>query len=135
MLMNLTGKIKTGIVILAALSGVIRPEKSPLNQGYVFPVMVVIFGSLMIPFLVGLSLIFKKREIIKPNWNDNLLTRRKPLPFIQFAAYIFVANGIATIISTAIRDHQLNGNGLVNMDFGIGMLIGIQLTLLWIKNK
>lgn len=94
--------------------------------------MPLIFGSIAIPlitkFNAGLG-----REIVKPTWNDNPLTLKRPLSFFHFGSFFLITVGLSILLGTAIKFHTLNFFGLTAISFGLGILIGIGLTLKWIK--
>ena len=75
------------------------------------------------------------REIIKPTWNDNPLTLKRPLSFFHFGAFFFMTIGISMLLGTAIKFQTLSFFGLTAISFGFGILIGIWLTLKWTKSR
>jgi len=131
---NKTGKIKAIVLGLLALPNLLAPIGAVGQQGLAIILMPLIFATIAIPliakFNAGLG-----REIVKPNWNDNPLTLRRPLTMFNFFAYFFLTVGLSMLIGTAIKFHTLSNFGLTSISFGLGIFIGIWLTLKWTKPK
>ena len=131
---NKTGKIKAIILGLLALPNLLMPIGATGQQGLVMILMPLIFGSIAIPLIAkfnsGLG-----REIIKPTWNDNPLTLKRPLSFFHFGSFFFLTVGLSMLLGTGIKFQTLSFFGLTAISFGLGILIGIWLTLKWTKSK
>ena len=94
---------------------------------------VAILGSFSIPLLAKFNSMIPGKEIARPDWNDNPLIRNRPLSYYQFAAIFFLTIGLSMLIGTAIKLQTFNQFALVSISFGVGILIGISLTLKWTK--
>ena len=131
---NKTGKIKAIILGLLALPNLLMPIGETGQQGLVMILMPLIFGSIAIPliakFNAGLG-----REILKPTWNDNPLTLKRPLSFFYFSSFFFLTVGLSMLVGTGIKFQTLHFFGLTAISFGLGILLGIWLTLKWTKSK
>ena len=133
---NKTGKIKALLLILFCLPNLIAPfGVNPQYNFMLSTLFSLIFGSLAIPFVSKFNSSLLGREITKPNWNDNPLNFKNTLTFAQFGAYFFISGGLSMIIGVAIKYHFLSNFGVTTIFFGIGMLIGIRLTLMWFTKK
>lgn len=130
--MNNTGKIKIALLSVCALVNIIMPIGAPKGQSFLFSLLVpIIFGVFATPIIVKMNSAFAPGKIENPNWNDNVFSFRKPLSFFQFGAFFFLLTGFGVIIGTALKYHKLNIVGLGSLAYGLGIFIGIKLTLLW----
>lgn len=132
---NKTGKIKAIILGLLALPNLLMPIGATGQQGLVMILMPLIFGSIAIPLIAKFNGAVLGREIIKPNWNDNPLTLKRPLTFFHFGSFFFLTVGLSMLLGTAIKFQTLSFFGLTAISFGLGILIGIWLTLKTTKSK
>jgi hypothetical protein len=128
---NKIGKIKAIILLIIALLNLATPFQSPEILGFGMVIIPCVMASLSIPLLLKMKITLQDWEIVKPSWNDNPLSLKKPISSFQFAAFFFLAIGISLIISTGIKFHTLNIIGLSIISFGIGLFLGIFLTLKW----
>jgi hypothetical protein len=131
---NRTGKIKAIILGILALPNLLMPIGATGQQELAMILTPLIFGSIAIPliakFNAGLG-----REIVKPTWNDNPLTMKRPLSLFHFGSFFFLTVGLSMLVGTGIKFQTLSFFGLTAISFGLGILIGIWLTLKWIKSK
>lgn len=133
---NKTGKIKAILLVVLSLPNVIAPIGVNPQQGLLVAVLMpLIFGSIAIPLISKFNSALLDREIVKPHWNDNPLKLKKPLSFFHFGAFFFLAVGLGMIVGTAIKFQNLSQFGLTSLFFGIGILIGIALSLKWVNKK
>ncbi len=127
------GKIKAVIIGLCALPNLITPIGAQPQLGLIFSIIPpLLFGSLAIPLIIKSV---HGREIAMPTWNDNPLKLKRPLSFFHFGAYFFIAVGMSVLIGAGIKYNIVSRIGLASIAYGLGMLIGIHLTLLWIRMK
>jgi len=138
--MNKTGIIKMAILVLAFIINIINPVKVPAHQNFIFPVVVIpaaviIFFSFAVPFIIEINSNFIKFDLSKPTFNDNPLTFKRVLSPTQFLAQLCIVGGIGINIRMLMKYHLLNSFGIETVAYGIALLIGIRLTLLWIKPK
>ena len=132
---NKTGKIKAVILAILCIPNLIISTPVVPNFGVVQFIMPLLFGSFALPLIIKInsSLSFISQTIEKPNWNDNPLTFKRPLTFYQFGGWFMIAIGTSMIIGTAIRHHVFHTFGFTAVMFGVGILIGLKLTLRWFK--
>jgi hypothetical protein len=126
------GKIKAAILVLCALPNFFLPLSTKTQMPLLAILAPLIFGIVAIPLVTKSG---RGREIIKLTWNDNPLKLKRPLSFFHFGAYFFVVIGLSVLISSAIKYKILSEVGLICIFYGVGILIGIQLTLIQNKNK
>ena len=132
---NKTGKIKAIILGLLFLPNLLAPigaqsKGLPIVMAVLMP---LIFGSIAIPFIAKINAAIFGQVIAKPNWNDNPLTLTRPLTFFHFGAYFCLTAGLSMLIGTGIKFQTFSNFGLTSVSFGLGILIGIWLTLKWTK--
>lgn len=132
---NRTGKIKAIILGLLALPNFLFPVGAQEQQGLAMILMPLIFGSIAIPLITKFNGAFLRGEITKPTWNDNPLTLTRPLSFFHFGSFFFLTVGLSILLGTGIKFQMLNFLGLTSISFGLGILIGIWLTVKWTKSK
>jgi hypothetical protein len=132
---NKTGKVKAIILGLLALPNLLMPIGAVEPKNLAMILMTLIFGSIAIPLIAKFNGVVLGREIVKPTWNDNPLTFKRPLSIFHFGAFFFLIVGISMIIGTGIKFQTFNFFGLTMISFGVGILIGIWLTLKWTKSK
>ncbi len=105
------------------------PIATQEENGFLPVLLPFVFGSIAIFIITKFNQVFLKREIVKPTWNDNPLTLKRPLSFFHFAAFFFITVGLSIILGAAIKFQLLSFVGLSAISFGLGMLVGIRLTL------
>jgi len=132
---NKTGKIKAIILGLLALSNLLLPIENQEQPGLAMILISLVFGSIAIPLIAKFNESVLSREIIKPSWNDNPLTLKRPLSFFHFGSFFFLTVGLSVTLGTGIKFQTLSYYGLTSTSFGLGILIGIWLTLKWSKTK
>jgi len=130
---NIIGKVKAILLILLFLPNLIFPIPTIQEIEIGMALIPLIFASFAIPFITNLNKTFFNAVLEKPNWNDNPLNIKSPLSFFQFTAYFFLSLGISLIIGSGIRYGIFQEIGVITISFGIGILIGIHLTLRWKK--
>tara|TARA_R110002124_G_scaffold287317_1_gene472645 strand:- start:1235 stop:1660 length:426 start_codon:yes stop_codon:yes gene_type:complete len=133
---NRTGKIKAILLVVFSFPNLIAPIGVNPQQGLLVSILMpLIFGSIAIPLIYKSNSALLGREIAKPHWNDNPLALKRPFSFFHFGAFFFLAVGLSMVIGTAIKFQILSQYGLTSLFFGIGIMIGIALTLMWINKK
>ncbi len=136
---NKTGKIKSILIIVFSLLSLIiinfnenRELRNEFYMGISFLLFlfIIIFFPLVTKFWSLFGFDFKK-----PNWNENPLSLNfsKSLIFHQFIAYLFLTKGIITIIYVGIFHQQFDGFSALLIIAGISSIIGIKLSLKWLK--
>ena len=133
---NKTGKIKAILLVLFSLPNLIAPIGTDTQQSLFVSILIpLIFGSIAIPLISKFNSSLMGREIAKPHWNDNPLILKRPLSFFHFGAFFLLTVGLSMVLGTVIKFQTLSQFGLTAVFFGIGILIGINLTLKWINKK
>ena len=133
---NTIGWIKTILLAIFFIVNIIFPLPNVSSQSALTPIVALIFGVFVIPFLIkfnykfiGKPIFGEKLEI--PNWNSNPLEVKKPLLFFHFMAYFFIVIGLSLVISSLIHFFKLNVFGFDSIFLGIGTILGIRLLLKW----
>ena len=132
---NRTGKIKAILLVIFFIPNLIVPIPAQSQQPVILFLFPLLFGSFAIPFITLVNKLFGDRIIAKPTWNDNPLKIKTPLSAFDFYAWFFLTVGVSMILGTAIKFHSFNNFGLTSISFSVGIFIGIQLTLKWIKTN
>jgi hypothetical protein len=131
---NKTGKIKALIIAILALVSLLVPIRDTGDKSFIVILTPLVFGCVAVPLILKFNSIFLKKEIIKPTWNDNPLTNKRPISLFYFGAFFFIAIGLSMLFSTLISFQTLNIFGLTSISFGLGILNGIWITLKWLKS-
>ncbi len=132
---NRTGKIKTGILAILFIPNLIFASPVVPQLGLFLVLMPLLFGSFALPLIVKVNSSFFGYKIEKPSWNANPLRLNRPLVFFQFGAWFMIVSGTSMILGSGIVYQVFHTFGLATVMFGIGMLIGITLTLKWFQNE
>jgi len=130
---NTTGKIKAAIVAVCSLINLIAPAYVQPQIGLILSIIVpLLFGSVAIPLITKLT---QGIQVVMPTWNDNPLILKKPLSLFHFGVYFFIAIGVSVVVGAKIKYRVLSHIGLMSVSYGLGIFIGIYLTLLLAKKK
>lgn len=126
-----TGKVKALIVVIFFILNFVfsKPMPGQLNVGQYF--LPLIFGAFMMPLVIKMNALLRSQKIEQPCWNDNPFRFRNPLIFNQFAAWFMIASGSGMILGTGVIYLLFNSFGLLALMFGLGILIGVKLTVKW----
>lgn len=127
---NRTGKIKAIILAFSALPNLLAPIGAVGQLELAMILMPLIFATIAIPVITKLNVAFGA-EAVKPTWNDDPLTLKRPLSMFHFFAYFFLIVGLSMEIGTALKFHTLSTIGLTSIAFGLGLFSGIRLSLKW----
>jgi hypothetical protein len=130
--LNTTGKIKAIVIGLLAVMSLLSPMKVPGRLETALAPLII--GIIMIPIIAKFNQFFLNKEIIKPTWNDNPFVMKRPLIMFHTFSIFFLVSGLSMVIGTGIKYQELNILGLTSVSFGIGLIIGIWLTLRLITN-
>jgi hypothetical protein len=132
---NKTGKIKAIVLGVLAIPNMFVPLRETGEQEVSMILMPLIFGSFAIPLIAKFNRVVLSFELVKPTWNDNPLNLKRPLSFFHFGSFFFMIIGLSMLVGTGIKFHTLSFLALFTISFGLGILIGIWLTLKWTKPK
>ena len=131
---NTIGKIKAAIITVAAIFNLFNPFKPIAQEDFLSSFILNPIAALILSIIFFvLSAAFVKREVVKPNWNDNPLSDYNA--GADFFAYLFVIVGSCMMISTGIKYKILNSFGLISFSLGLGVFIGIFLSLKILKKE
>jgi hypothetical protein len=114
-----TGKIKAIILGILSLPNLLIPIGATGELGLVMILMPLIFGSISIPLIADINGAILGQEIIKPTWNENPLTPKRPLSFFHFGAFFFMTVGLSMFLGTAIKFQTLSFFGLTAISIGL----------------
>lgn len=123
------GKIKVLLLALASLPILVKPIGVKVDLGIKTLVFAFLFGAIAIPVVSKLNAFISGKPIEKPNWNDQILSVKKPLNFFQFGAIFMLVVGSSLVLGSWMKCQFLNQFGLTAILFGFGILLGIQLAV------
>jgi hypothetical protein len=139
--LNKIGKIKSILVLIFSLIPLFLfnfNENSELVNEYYLGISFVIFTFIII-FLTLVTKIWSLFgiEFQKPNWNENPISLNfsKSLNFFQFIGYWFIISGIINILFVGIFYQNIERESIIKLVYGIALIIGIKLSLKWLKKK
>ena len=125
---NHIGIIKTIVLIVLTIPNIFVPWPNQPEFNLVVCLLAFLIGGLVMYFVARYQHIFiLDRSYTEPEWNDNPLSRHRPLAFFQFLSYLVLFYGITLIIGTATKVKAVSSYGLIAFSFGFGMLIGMYL--------
>lgn len=130
---NKIGKIKAIILGVLAISNILIPIGGQEQNKLVTILMPLIFGSFIVPLITLFNVAVLGRKIKTPNWNDNPISLLYPLSFFQFGAFFFLIIGLSILIGNGIKFQIASYFGLYSISFGLGIFIGILISLNWKK--
>ena len=136
---NTTARIKSILILVFSLLSLFLLEfnenRELKNEFYIgisffLFLFIIIFLPLVTKFWSLFGVNFKK-----PNWNENPLSLdfSKGLILHQFIAYLFITKGIITVLCVGILYQQFDGENTLIFIVGISVVIGIKLSLKWLK--
>ena len=132
---NRAGKIKAIVLGILFLPNIIWPINTSNDFNISSMLSLLIFSVIAIPVIVKINSIILGLKIERPNWNHNPLHLLKPLIFFHFMAIFFISTGISIIIGSLWKYQAFNQFGMTGIVFGIGILLGIELTLKFTRKK
>jgi len=122
--------------ILAINNGAIHTHSIPpiTKTDLIIP---LIFGIIAIQFLLGIQASNKYSDIFweKPKWNSNFFNLKQPVQFFYFGSWFLIISAIPTIMITFIKSREYMLDAMMPFLFGIGLLIGVVLSIYIFKKK
>lgn len=116
--------------VVAAFFMPLEPKAKPPIE---WASLAVIFMAIPIGliFVIGIQAINPMTAKIwhKPNWNLSPLNFKEPLQFFHFGAYVFLAQGVVTLLRIVFSSVSFYLEALLPLVVWISMLIGIQLVI------
>jgi hypothetical protein len=85
-----------------------------------------LFFGLILTLIIGFVTSRIKNTIIaKPQWNDSVLSLKRPLSLIHFFAYLLIILSLSTQFTQWNKDNDYNQLGIILGALGVGQIIGI----------
>jgi hypothetical protein len=137
---NRTGKIKAIIILFISLITSSSSTKVDIiestNYAYIIlGILILIFIILFLPLMTKFLSLFEVK-FKKPSWNENPISIyifSNILITFQFIGYWLLVSGFTQIIITSIVHQNFNGEALISIFYGLGLLLGIKLSIIWLK--
>lgn len=128
---NRVGKIKAVILAFLFISNFIFVSPVVTEIGFVQLVIPLLFGSFAVPLIakVNAAIFGTNSNNKEPNWNENPLKRNQPLAFYQFGAWFMITSGSGMVMGSGIIHRVFHPFGMSALLFGVGILIGVRLTI------
>ena len=138
---NRTGKVKALIILMISLISLTvfdYDENIELRNDFYLGTRIItfllalLFFPLVTKFWSLLGVKFKK-----PNWNKNPISLNFPnsLNLHYFIAFLIISSGFLKTIFIAIKFQELYGEGILFLVTGIGIIIGLRLSVAWLGTK
>ena len=138
---NKIGKIKSLVIFIICVLSLsllnFNVETESKNDFHIVTIILTfLFFTLFLPLITKFwSLLGFKFE--KPNWNENPITFKfsKSLNFFQFIAFWWISSGFVNVLVVGVFNQTFNGEYANLFVGGISLLIGIKLSLKWLKKS
>ncbi len=135
--LNTIGKIKSGLILIGGLgnlyiSASTNEKQEPLGA---FTFMPILFFGIALPLILKFNSFFYDVNISKPAWNDNPFNRNSPLISFDFGGTLFLTAGICQLVGRIIGYMSIDLSSLFLINAGIGVYLGIFLSLKWLNNN
>lgn len=132
---NRTGKLKTLFIVLVSIPNLFIPTQLEMTNSYLSSILIpLLFGSISIPLFTKMNQAINAGPLVAPKWNDPLKGANR-MVFNQFAAFFMIGIGISMLIGQIIQFGHFYKLAIISVSFGIGMLIGTRLTIIWLDKK
>lgn len=131
--------VRVGLVVFGALSALFVPltpqAAPPIGWGALAVIFLFCPGALL--FVLGLQALNPASAEVwrRPSWQLNPFNFKEPVQFFHLAAYVFIAQGIVTLVRLAISSEPFYVEALVPIAIGVGVLIGISLSRRLFRSK
>ena len=125
---NSVAKIKTAILIVAAIVNLFNPFKQDQQLNIVSILSAFLFPLIFLPVLGLVKSKKTEQAPFKSKWNMSPFS--DSIAASQFFAYLFIVVGICMIIGAEIRYKTFSSFALVSVLFGLGILLGNILSFL-----
>lgn len=127
---NKTGKIKAALMLLLFIVIVL----APMPQGPSPSIMFIFF-----PFISGIAMAYfaivqheKKHQtqMLAPTWNDSPFPKpENPFSSMIFSSVLAIVCGLGMLTSTFVKFETVDGFGIFAICGGMGIYVGIKLSM------
>lgn len=137
--MNLWMIVRFAVVVASAVSACFSPLK-PLAKppiGWETLIVIFFFIAFGLVFVLGIQRVNPMSAKIwhRPSWNLNPFNFREPIQFFHMGAYASVAAGSVTLLRLLGSSGTFYPEAFVPLVMGVGVLAGIQLSMLVFSSK
>lgn len=133
--MKKNGLIKTFIIISLVILSEIFGNGPNTHYPIIIAIVPSFFFGMVLSLIVGFVASYVKNiMVMKPQWNDSILSFRKPLSIIQFLSFMLITIGIVQQLSQWLTNNDFRQVGILIGTLGVGLLSGIWLTIKLKKN-
>jgi hypothetical protein len=131
--------IRTSLVVLGAIVSFFVPLGPQAKPPIDWFALLLIFAScpIALVFVLGIQVMnpMSSRVWRRPSWSANPFNFSEPLQFFHFGAYAMLVQGTVLLIRLAASPVPFYVEVLIPMTMGLGVLLGIQLTMLVFRRK
>ncbi|MFB3897675.1 MAG: hypothetical protein ACE14V_15390 [bacterium] len=71
----------------------------------------------------------------KPSWSNNPFNPKQPIQFFHMGAWLFMASGLSLFIFHFLRSNLFSNYSISLMTVGLGVWLGVRLSVLILKKK
>ena len=137
--MNIWMIVRLLIIAIAAIGSIytpLGPQAKPPIEWNILRVF-FIFCPVGLAFVIGIQYLNPKSDEIwhKPAWNENPFNFGSPLQFFHLAAYVFLVQGIVTLIRLLLSSVELYPEAFVTILIAIGIFAGLQFCSFLFRGK
>lgn len=138
---NKIGKIKSSVILILCVLALIlfdynEEQESQMDFHFGITILTFLFIVLFFPIITKFwSLFGFKFE--KPSWNESPISFKfsKSFNFFQFMAFWFISSGLVNALAIGVLNQRFDGKSVHLFFAGIGILIGIKLSLKWMNQE
>jgi hypothetical protein len=131
--------VRIALVLLCGVASLFVPvgpqAEPPMGWGAVLVILFVCPVVLVVVLAVQSINPRSAAQWRRPSWMLNPFNFREPLQFFHFAAYVLLAQGLATLVKVAVSPIPFYAEALVPLAMGMGIGGGIQLALLVFRSR
>jgi len=131
--------VRIVLVLLSGIASVFIPVGPQAVPAMEWGAVLVIFLACPVMLVVVLTVQSinprSAPEWRRPSWLLNPFNFREPLQFFHFAAYVLLAQGLATLVKVAVSPIPFYAEALVPLAMGVGIWGGVQLAPRLFKSK
>lgn len=132
---NKIATVKTLFLLISAVPNLVKPLLASEITHIPFTAFLVFGLSAVIVPLISKFYNLLGWGAASPLWTDNPFKLSNHLSFFQLLAFFLLTIGISVALGTIIADRQVNYFSVVPIMFGLGVLVGIRLALVWNRQK
>ena len=124
---NWIGYVKTIFFCLLGIHNLVRTGNTKSEPFLYSPIFLLLFGIILVPILTRIFKIIRQNPIENIHWNDSPI--KSPLNMFHFFSFFFMVPSVGSIIGGLAKNKELDTTGIMILFLGVGLWLGVHLTL------